>query len=225
VPLRLRQARLLTRPLLRAADLRPLLVAGVAALGVVALIARQDTSGPGELVTALRMAAVLLGVGVAFALDDPAAPTTAATPTPLVLRWALRAALPLPPVAVLWAVAFAIADRPGLPVPALTLELVTVLALAHVLSAATQLLTGAPAGGGAAAGLLLGLAAASLVIDPLRGPWVPYGEATWNRVHALWLLTLLGVLLVLALLSRGPGRRCRWQAPSALQSPRREAET
>lgn len=207
--LRLRTALALARPLARAIDLRPLLAAGVMAIGVVALLAREELAGTAELVTGLRMAGVLLGIGVAFVLDDPAAATTAATPASVLLRRAVRATLPLPLVGVLWAATFVVADRAGLPAPALTLELATVLALVHLLSVTTQRVTASTAGGTAASGLLLGLAAASLLMNPLRGPWVPYGEPAWNRVHVLWSVALLAVLLLVAWLSAAPARRWR----------------
>jgi hypothetical protein len=52
----------------------------------------------------LEFAAIALALGVSFAYDDPAAVSVAASPTPLALRHAVRAACVLPLAAAVWLV-------------------------------------------------------------------------------------------------------------------------
>jgi hypothetical protein len=196
--MRARQALLLIRPLLRTLPLAPLAAAGACGLLVVHL--------EGDLLLRLRAAAVALCLGAAFALDDPAAQTTAAAPTPLLFRRLLRLALVLTFVAVLWASLIAYADDAP---RALALELAAMLAFG--LAASALAFRFAPDGRGGLAGgsaLLVFLAAAGLAL-PDR--WTLFasapGDPGWTTSHGRWALVLAFGLLVLVHASLDPGRR------------------
>jgi hypothetical protein len=109
--LRARQLRLLVRPTARASEW----LAPVA--GSVIAVAVDYAAGRISSQLGLELAAIALALGVAFALDDPAAPSLAASPIPLGLRHVVRAACALPlPIAV-WLVLVllsSVADRSAL---------------------------------------------------------------------------------------------------------------
>jgi len=93
---------LLVRPLWRATRVAPILAAAVAGLVIVHL--GRPVGWAGTAVANLPEAGTLLCFGAAFVLDDPAANVLAASPTTLIFRRSLRAALVIPLLALLWGV-------------------------------------------------------------------------------------------------------------------------
>src|SRR5262245_46811467 len=93
--LRAHQLLLLVRPTARASEwLVPL-------AGSVIAVAANGLAGRVSSLLGLELAAIALSLGVSSALDDPTGPSLAASPAPLALRQAIRAACALPlPVAV-----------------------------------------------------------------------------------------------------------------------------
>ena len=195
---RARQAILLARPSVRTAAWVAVLPAGVLGLGVLTL--------DGPVVLELRLAAVALAAGAAFVLDDPAAETIAASPTPLLFRNLLRAALALPLVAALWTVLLLYADVA--PAWALTLELAAMLAATLAIAAlAAPLVPDGRGGVAAAPALLVLLGAAALALpDGLTlfaaGPL----DARWGASHERWASVLVAAILAFVYASLDPGR-------------------
>jgi len=111
IRLRGRQAALLVRPLWRATRVAPILAAALAGLVVVHL--GRPVGWAGTAVANLPEAGTLLCFGAAFVLDDPAANVLAASPTALILRRSLRAALVIPLLASLWGVLLWHAEIPS----------------------------------------------------------------------------------------------------------------
>lgn len=184
---------------LRAISWLPLLAAG--ALGLVLLLLGEPT------ITRLRLVAVALCAGTAFALDDPAAETLASSPTTLLVRRLVRVALVLPVVAALWALLVAAGGQPA--DAALALELAALLAVA--LTATAVAARFAPDGRGAlaAAPALLVLLAAAAIALPDRWTLLAWGPADphWAGAHGRWALVLVLALLALLQVSRDPARR------------------
>ena len=195
---RARQAFLLAWPSLRTAAWVAVLPAGALGLGVLTL--------DGPVVLELRLAAVALAAGAAFVLDDPAAETIAASPTPLLFRRLLRAALALPVVAALWALLLLHAD--AAPAWALTLELAAMLATTLAVAAlAAPLVPDGRGGVAAAPALLVLLGAAALALpDGLTlfaaGPL----DARWEASHERWASVLVAAVLAFVYASLDPGR-------------------
>ena len=99
-------------PVTRAISWRPLAGGSVIGLAVLAWLRMRD-AGTFGLVGGLRVAAVLLAAGAAFALDDPAATTLASSPTPLSTRRSMRMAMALGACFATWAVMLSIAGSPA----------------------------------------------------------------------------------------------------------------
>ena len=194
---RARHARLLVRPTVRLASWRALPAAGVLALAMVHFFSAPT-------VIELRLAAIMLSVAAAFVLDDPAAQTLAASPTPLLVRRLLRTTLLLPLVAALWMIVLWSAGEHVM--TALTLELVTMLVI--TLAAATAATPRIPDGRGgvaAAPALLIILTAAVLL---LPAGWTLFADdptdPAWEISHVRWALLLAIALTTFLAASRDP---------------------
>jgi hypothetical protein len=175
---------------------QPIVVAAVVA-AVMARLARLDP------VSERFLAALLLALGTALVLDDPAAATLAASPTTLWRRRRRRLALALALVSVAWVAVEGVAghrDAGLVPPGSATLVLGTLL---DVVLASAALAGGDDQLGGAAAGpVLLGFV---VVVAKLPERWsllpVAGHERRWGLVLALGVLALLAA-------SRDPaGRR------------------
>lgn len=173
-----------------------LLIVGVpAALGVVLL--------PENLAGLLRVAAVCLAVGVAFLLDDPAAPSTTTVPTTRRLRQALRIGLAVPAVAVCWAAAAGITvagAAPGvagqLPLAGLTLEAAALCAVALCVAALVVRRSSDGIAGTAAAPGLLILAVVGHLLPAPAALFVAPGDPRWTAAHHRWGLLLVTATLI-----------------------------
>jgi hypothetical protein len=197
--LRARQLLLLVRPTAHAAEwLAPI-------AGSVLAVVADTLAGRISPTLGLELAAIALALGVSFALDDPAAASTAASPAPLLLRHAVRAACTLPlPVAV-WLMLLLRSPAPDR--SALTLVLSGLLASALAIAA-----VGARVGesGGFIAGpAFLALVAGAFIL-PERVSLFPEGQSSEEKTFLLRWALVLGLAAstsVAASLESGSSRR------------------
>lgn len=192
---RLRRTALLVRPTLRSAPWAPLAGGGALALALLGLGDR----GLGE----LRLAAIAICVGAAFALDDAAATTIASVPTPLLARRGLRVGLALVPLAVLWALVGWLSDAGSW---AVSLELAAILALTLAAAAIAAQIRGDGRGGVAAGPALVGLLASAYLLLPARWGLFPGGpeDPLWAPAHQRWVFVLIAGALGVLWASRDP---------------------
>lgn len=206
------QSRLLVGPTVRLASWRALPAAGALAVAMVYFFSAPT-------VIELRLAAIMLCLGAAFVLDDPAAQTLAASPTPLLVRRLLRTTLILAPLAALWMIVLWSAGEHVM--TALTLEFVTMLVV--TLAASTVATPRIPDGRGgvAAAPTLLIVLSAALLLLP--GAWTLFArdpaDPAWQASHARWALLLAIAVTTFLATSRDPANR--HARPTRLRFPRR----
>ena len=190
-------------PVTRAMSWGPLAGGGVTALAVVVWLRTRDAGAAG-LIGGLRIGAVLLAAGAAFALDDPAATTLASSPTPLSARRSLRLALALGACSAGWAAMLAIAGGPTHPAAAgLSVEAAGMLALA--LAAASVAAPWIPNGLGGLAGgpTLVSFLLAAMIVQQHWPQWglleLP-GTPAWEAAQVRWLVVACagGTLVALA---------------------------
>lgn len=221
----MRAAALAVRPVARSVRWAPLLGGGLGGAAVVWLMG-PDRPDPTTSLSSLRLAAIGLGAGAAFALDDRAADTLAPSPTTLLARRGLRLALVVAAAALLWAALTAAAGLAApagggsLPAAGPTLEAAALLAF--TLAAAVVAGRWAPHGlGGIAGGPALTLAVLGAYFAQMRWPrhltvfaFGP-GDPAWAAAHRRWALVLAVALAVLAVESLDPARsRLRLRAPA-----------
>lgn len=175
-----------------------------AAAAVAALVAVQRPWDDHGVTLALaRLAVVTVAIGATFALDDDAAVTLASSPTSLLWRRAVRAALALTASAAVVAVVALLAVGPmggteSVPLGRLAIEAAGMLLLAMALSAAL--------GGDRAAFAFAGGILAAVVVQhrwPSYSlfPFAP-GAPGWSRAAAVWAAVAVASTAVLFLLSR-----------------------
>lgn len=195
---RARQILLLVRPTVRASDWPAALAGSLLAIGV------DHFAGLISPPLGMELAAVVLALGVSFALDDPAALTLAATPAPLGLRQMIRAACALPLVAAAW-IAILLSSR-GVDSGTLTLVLAGFLASAFAIAAVGVRF--GESGGLVAAPALLALGAAVFLLPerisllPVEGP-----QGNERAFAARWALVLALMAVIGKAASRDPGAR------------------
>jgi len=218
MPLRATRARVaieVTRPLARSIRWGPLAVAAAAAFPVVHWTTGETGYPLANLdgrVQAARVTAVLLCLGLAFVLDDPAAESTAHLPVPPSFRRAMRILLAAPAAAVPWWLALTFGSRapiPGLRVPwgALGLEFAAMSAVALAASAFGARLASDRLGGVAAGPTFLGFLTAIVLLPPrVRMFETPSAAAAWRSAHQRWWVTLAAAAICVAVASRDPGR-------------------
>ncbi|MEU7614005.1 hypothetical protein [Micromonospora sp. NPDC049204] len=199
---RLRTVAALVWPTLRATRISPLLAAGVVGAAIVTPPAvTGSVLPPDEHITLLRLVLACIGLGVTFALDDAAKPTTETLPVPAWLGALLRAV----PAAVIggacWAAALLVTrsgpETASLPYPDLTREAATVAAVAFLASAVGW--RRSPRGIAsplAAPMLLLGMAVVALLPASVA-LLVGTGDG-WNAAHDRWMYLLAGTLVATA---------------------------
>ena len=182
----------------------------VVQLGAAVALVAVTLPGLDDVGTATRVlqgVAVLLAVTLALAVDEPGAEVLDATATSFAVRVARRLALLASVAAPMWLVALAVvslgtADVTGL---MLTLQAVTLFALALAVAAGLRRWRRMPEPGIAAGPVLLAfyLAAERLPRSVTLMPFQPWGPP-WEVVHLRWAAVLLAALSVLVLALSDP---------------------
>ncbi|MEU1587024.1 hypothetical protein [Micromonospora sp. NPDC005710] len=186
-------------PTLRATRTVPLLAAGIVGVAVVAPPAVTGSLlSLDEHVTLLRLAMACVGLGVTFALDDPAKPTTETLPVPAWLGALLRAAPSMVVGGACWAAALLVTrsgrETAALPYADLTREAVAVTAVAFLAAAVGWRRSSRGIGSPLAAPMLLsGMTVVALLPAPLA-LLVGVGGG-WDAAHDRWMFLLAGSLL------------------------------
>ena len=191
------------------------LLAGAATAGV-GMWMIDPAGGEAPLLAALRLSAFLLAAGGAFALDDPAADTLAASPTRLRARRVHRLVLLGTVWGALWAVALAAAEAVSatgaLPVAVTTIEAAGMLALA-LAAAAVAMPHVAEGRGGVVAGPALTVAMLGALLAQYHYPrWATLfafssSQQEWQAARARWVVLLAAAVMALACASLDPARR------------------
>ena len=199
------------RPTLRSMPWRPLLAAAASAGVAVWLI--NPSAGDVRGLVALRVTALLLAAGAAFGIDDPAAATVAASPTPLGVRRTHRLFAAGAGWGLLWtlAVVTIAGEAPGVPLAIPTVEAGAMLALA--LATAALAAPHVPEGrGGVVAGPALTLALVGVLMAQYLYPrWATLfalspGGPEWDAARIRWIVLLAAGLATLAATSLDPAR-------------------
>jgi hypothetical protein len=182
-------------PTVRAVGWGPPLAAFTVSLGLLALAVRPGLTLPADLLVRwLRITMTVGALGYAFLLDDPGELTTEGVAGSLLLRRTVRVALLLPVTTAWWVAALwrvqALHPEVPLPVAALTLETVALLAVTVALAAAGSRLAPERRGGVVAAPALLAVVSAALLLPPgsrctPSGP-APPGPAPTNAGPCCW---------------------------------------
>ncbi|MCX4235247.1 ABC transporter [Streptomyces sp. NPDC020707] len=191
--------RALLPPVWRALPRRAL--AAAAALGLLLAGLPRLRSGPPDPLAglyALRAAALVFALGLAFLLDDPARHITSAVPARRPVRVALRVALVAPGAALCWTAALLLVPEEARPpVGALTLEAAATAVLALAAAALVVRRTQATEPGAAISAWLVVTGAAAFLLLP--HDWVLFvtpEDPRWADTHDRWaaLLTVAAVV-------------------------------
>ncbi|GGO20878.1 hypothetical protein GCM10011576_38640 [Micromonospora parathelypteridis] len=186
-------------PTLRSTRIPPLLAAGL--VGVAIVIPPTVTESilpPDDHITLLRLVMACVGLGVTFALDDPAKPIAETLPVPAWLGALVRGVAVAVVGGACWAAALAVTrsgpETASLPYADLTREAAAVAAVAFLASAVGW--RRSPRGIGsplAAPTLLLGMTVVALLPASV-GLLVGIGDG-WNAAHDRWTYLLAAALL------------------------------
>ncbi|MFF5473233.1 ABC transporter [Streptomyces achromogenes] len=212
--------RALAVPVWRTLPWRTLGAAGAVGLLIPGL-PRLSGAEPTDWVTLLllRAAALVLALGLAFVLDDPARLGTTPVPTGRAVRTALRVALVAPLAALWWTAVLLLAPgahRP--PAGDVTLEAGAACTLALALAGLAVRHSDDPYPGRPAATVLLAAALLAPLLPPDGWPlFVPVGDPRWDTAHDhwAWLLAAAGAIWLLTL--REPLRRPFRRRPPGLR--------
>lgn len=212
----------LVRPIARSIRWSPLFITEASAAIIVYLQTRDACTlegtggsciGLGARISIVRIAAVLIAIGVGFILDDPTEETTAHQPVSLTVRRLTRIAVATPLVLTFWWLSMALAvrtldDPASFPKGALSVELVAIVAVALALAAVATPFVPERMGGIAAGPALLGFFVGFLLLPPRLTLFVddPMHER-WSGSHEAWWAILGFAALVLLFASRDPWRR------------------
>lgn len=191
--------RIALRPTARAVEWMAPLGSAAVSLGVVGYAAVRSGGAPdaGSL-TPLRLAMVALAAGAATAVDDPAAPTLAASPLPLGARRALQLGLVATAWLLAWAAALGAASWLPSRAPAaqLTLEAVGWLAIGLAVAVRFGSTASAPA-------LLVLVVLVGRLPD--RVALLTAGDR-WSALQLRWVGIVLAAVTIVAWSSRDPAR-------------------
>jgi len=204
---RVRQLPALLRPLIAAVRWQP--SAGAATIAAVLLAVKaDDLDEAGTALMVLRGVAAVLALGVAFLLDDAATGILTASPTSLAWRRSHRVAIVAAFVGVPWilAVLFVLSHGADLPVAGLTLELVTLLAVALAAAAGIARRGDVAEPGVLAAPLTVGIVLGTTRL-PERWALLVGPGPSWEPAHQRWALLLAAAVLVFLHCIRDAARR------------------
>jgi hypothetical protein len=205
---RLRLAPVLVPGTVRAVPWGPLL--GGAALSLA--LVHFASNDLGSLMFRLQLAAVVICAGAAYVVDDPAAPTLACSPTPLLGRRALRVAGAVVVVGATWGallVEVRWAAGPGGWAPAaLTLQAGALLAAGLAMAVLASRFAPDGRGGVAGSASVVVLVLLSVALPDAWSPFSSGGAGSTLRTVAL----LAGGTVAFVLASLDPARRTQCQA-------------
>lgn len=197
-------------PVTRAISWGPLAGGSVIALAVVVWL-RVRGAGTVGLIGGLRVGAVLLAAGAAFALDDPAATTLASSPTPLSTRRSLRLALALAACFAAWTTMLLVAGGPARAAAAgLSLEAAGMLAVALAAASVAAPRVANGLGGLAGGPTLVSFLLAAMVVQQHWPHWSLLafpGTAAWEAAQLRWLILACAGSTLVGLAARDPARR------------------
>lgn len=181
-------------------------------------------------VQAVRIGAVLLAVGAAFILDDPAGDIVVYSPTPLWLQRFMRVLIALPPLAIAWIICLHLARTASFapahfPWGALTLEVTALAAVGAATSAAVAWRVLGGRAGLVAGPALLGLVGVMVALPGPRGYLLVASPASkdWGASHRPWEIVLILALATLAQFSHDPARPRIFRRQPQWQSDRHTA--
>jgi len=184
-----------------------------AVLVVTGLATWQDEAfdAPGSALFMGRMVAVLLALGAVFVLDDAAAVSVAASPTPLWWRRMVRYGVAALFVVPAWAgfLAYALSRQRELPWLRMTLELTVLVTFGLAVAGAAARWWDANDPGMTAALTVLGLAFVVAYLPPRFAFFTAPGSPAWQPSAFRWIGLLLAGLAVLVASSRDPARTRR----------------
>ena len=205
--MRTRQLHQLAPALLRSVRWQPT-VAGAAIAAVLLGIRRDHLGHPAQAITVLRVVALLLAVGVAFALDDRSRRTVQSVPSPAWWRVVGQASVALVPAVSAWVAALGwVSTRTDdLPVPGLSLEAAALVAVGLALAAGLVRWRDLVDPGTVAGPVLLvsGLMIAQL---PERVALMVAPGPAWPAAHLRWSALLVAAGAVVLLAVRDPAAR------------------
>ena len=198
----------------------PTIIGGLIALGTI--ITRMSTGHDLAEIYALGFVASTAGLG--FALDDPAAETVGASPTPLARRRICRVTIVGAITVATWLVIAGVvstSDRQRFPTYDVIIEVAALAAISLATSAAVQRRTQAPGGPTAALVVLVGPVFLSGVVfrDVRVFPSLVPGQDLRDR----WIWLALACAVVLILTSRDPAGRQMVRHNSRRRSSSRRA--
>jgi hypothetical protein len=167
----------------------------------------------GSTLLMVRMVAVLLALGAVFVLDDAAAVSVAASPTPLwwrrMLRYGVAAVFVLPAWAAV--LAYAHSHQPELPWLRLTLELTVFVTLGLAVAGAAARWFDATDPGTTAALGVLGFTFITANLPPPFAFFATPESAAWDPSTLRWSVALVVALAVLTAVSSDPARGRRFR--------------
>lgn len=210
---RSRQVLDLFHPLAKAMGWAPVVAGGAAAVAIVYFRTRtgcMNTEGGRRCleltatIQATRIAALLIGIGTASILEDPAEDAVVHSPTPLWLTRVVRVVIALPVATAAWMICLMIASTasfvpPQFPRYALTLEAISLAAVGLAVSAAASNQVRRGHSSLVAGPMLIGLAMAGFALPGRAALFVPAPtDQHWLTSHWLWGIILCGTVIVIA---------------------------
>jgi hypothetical protein len=205
--MRTRQLGQLAPALLRSVRWQPTVAA--AAIATMVLAVRRDHLGQSaQAVLVLRVVALLLAVGMAFALDDRSRRTVQSVPSPAWWRAAGQASVALVPAVVAWVAAVGwVSTRTGdLPVLGLSLEAAALVAVGLALAAGLVRWRDV-LDPGTVAGPVLVVSALMIEQLPERFALVVGPGPDWTAAHLRWAALMAAAAAVTLLAVRDPAAR------------------
>jgi uncharacterized membrane protein YedE/YeeE len=216
---RIRESRALTLHVHSTPTL-PTVFGGLIAVGTI--ITRMSTGH--DLAEMYALAFVTSTAGLGFALDDPAAETVAASPTPLARRRVHHVGIAAAITASTWlliAGAVATSDTQRFPTYDVVIEVAALAAIALATSALVQRRT--QASGGTTAALVVLIVPAFLYSVVFRGVQVFPSLVPGQDLRERWIWLALAATALLVRASRDPARRRRVRHNSRTRSTSRPA--
>jgi hypothetical protein len=205
--MRTRQLGQLAPALLRSVRWQPT-VAGAGIAAVVMGVRRDHLGNPAQSITVLRVVALLLAVGVAFALDDRSRRTVQSVPSPAWWRAAGQASVAMVPAVAAWVAAVGwISTRTGdLPVLTLSLEAAALVAVGLAMAAGLVRWRDLVDPGTVAGPVLL--VSGPMIAQLPDGVALMVGPGPgWTAAHLRWSALLAAAVTVVLLAVRDPAAR------------------